>query len=88
MKKRYITRTIFQNELEIVEVNLDTMVVRTINEIVPMEVKDLASATEYLEYPDYIKIVKVRVRSEIVNKYKITETDFMKYATLVDEQYD
>ena len=88
MKKRYITRTIFQNELEIVEVNLDTMVVRTINEIVPMEVKDLASANEYLEYPEYIKIVTVRVRSEIVNKYKISETDFMKYATLVDEQYD
>ena len=88
MKKRYITRTIFQNELEIVEVNLDTMAVRTTNEIVPLDVKDLASATEYLEYPDYIKIVTVRVISEIVNKYKISETDFMKYATLVEEQYD
>ena len=88
MKKRYITRTIFQNELEIVEVNLDTMAVRTINEIVPLDVKDLASATEYLEYPDYIKIVTVRVRSEIVNKYKISESDFMRYATLVDEKYD
>ena len=88
MKKRYITRTIFQNELEIVEVNLDTMAVRTTIEIVPLDVKDLASATEYLEYPDYIKIVTVTVRSEIVNKYKILETDFMKYATLVKEQED
>ena len=85
MKKRYITRTIFQNELEIVVVNLNTLEVKKNIEIVPMDIKDIMSAGEYLEYPDFIKIVAVTIISEIVNKYKISETDFIKYADKIKE---
>ena len=85
MKKRYITRTIFQNELEVVVVNLNSMEVKKNIEIVPLDVKDVITATEYLEYADFIKIVDVKVISEIVNKYKISESDFIQYATKIEE---
>ena len=85
MKKRYITRTIFQNELEVVVVNLNSMEVKKNIEIVPLDVKDVITSTEYLEYADFIKIVDVKVISEIVNKYKISESDFIQYATKIEE---
>ena len=85
MKKRYITRTIFQNELEIVVVNLNSLEVKKNTEVVPMDVKDVISATEYLEYPEFIKIVDVKIISEIVNKYRILEFDFIKYADKIEE---
>ena len=85
MKKRYITRTIFQNELEIVVVNLNSLEVKKNTEVVPMDVKDVIAATEYLEYPEFIKIVDVKIISEIVNKYRISEFDFIKYADKIEE---
>ena len=85
MKKRYITRTIFQNELEIVVVNLNSLEVKKNTEVVPMDVKDVIAATEYLEYPEFIKIVDVKIISDIVNKYRISESDFIKYADKIEE---
>ena len=86
MKQRYITRTIFQNELEVVVVNLNSLEVKKNIEIVPLDVKDVITATDFLEYPDFIKIVAVTIVSENVNKYKMGESDFIKYGEKIEDK--
>ena len=87
-RERFVTRTIKENEVKVLGMNLETCNAETRTLLISGEYDDFLKVAQALYNDDTFTVVKIMdVKSDEVI-YKMRESDFMKYAVRVEDRFD